>query len=658
MLSVRPFPVPSPFRQTAILGALLLCLSVLPWRGAEARIAVQTEAEAVPSLLILPSKLRGDGTIQTYSTGGNPEYTDHMKLLWSGTLELLETPENDPSGLQGVYRMTSGTARIDRGGGSISYGTGGGDLRGDWSTTLVGVERLEFHIFNEPGRGWSARANYSILVKKLRHFRQNGADWVSPISDRFAVHPSQMSQTRLPVLWGLSQPGQPPPFSMAANAVPVTVPAPVPGGTVTHHISASPRGSGGVKVIWADRNPAHLRPEGEPQDKVTVKLRITVPAGRRPVKWNVTPRTAQIKATGTKGDHAELSSMKPAAYKVTADLGGGQTPLKVTIYIVRVTISGSINRRPNGNLPKSLPPAGENRDDPARIRELRVKVEPSLAGSSHRVLLEASGDQAEAGLASLEPRELKATTMVKVRGETMTKEGFTGQLKVHAYVGRQECAQSEGFTVCAHPEEIRFHYREPWRNHPGDGPIAGLGPWYGALFTRNQAPGSEARSDSGNFHDLDAVELMEKVSISPTGWFDTIPAAGRNVQTAPAPATRRTGPDGSPAGDRHAIKIGPFELSAITQAALLNNGNAGGQTAMQKFIFHCKRCGAGGSTRSDGTLVGETVPSSGFRITYGLMRRKGGFTLRVEKTGAVHDGANPGFVDAPGPPGPEYVMVP
>jgi hypothetical protein len=158
-------------------------------------------------------------------------------------------------------------------------------------------------------------------------------------------------------------------------------------------------------------------------------------------------------------------------------------------------------------LPNSLPPR--------KTYQLKITVTPPLdfdrCATGQFIQLSIAGGGLDAGTATVSPDRITKTTTVTVQGLDPTKPDFSaqkkpqfaGRLKIQAKLdGKQLLAESQGFTVCAHPLNWREEFDSDIDETLQQKHVVGM---YVKLF---------CDSDSGDVKDLRGVMIKELLDFS------------------------------------------------------------------------------------------------------------------------------------------------
>ncbi len=234
-------------------------------------------------------------------------------------------------------------------------------------------------------------------------------------------------------------------------------------------------------------------------------------------------------------------------------------------------------------MPDSVPPG--------KTYEVEVTISNwSAHCAGKQIKLTIAGSGGDNGGASVSPDQLtgNGTFKVTVTGGAQTKPGNGGNLKIHAELDGAMKAESQGFTVCAHPVNYRDTYADDIDEPKRVGVVVQDG-W---------------DSDSGNFGDLDEAEDSEVVEYDP-------PTSPPYVVTGPA-------------------KNSPYQkANALTQDShTISRPKAGPKATWERrqvCIFKCHRCG----------VTDKVHPNSGFKIIHDVFQTGGsGWVHHVQKIGA------------------------
>ncbi len=342
---------------------------------------------------------------------------------------------------------------------------------------------------------------------------------------------------------------------------------------------------------------------------------------------------AQFRFTRYGDQTIELLVIKKIKGKALCD----RRVIKVKSVLVLV---GPVGR--SGEAGDALPPSVP----PDKTRVVSVLINPALRGTDYSVWFGVRGGGGAAGSAALrqsggssvsEVVQLKESANLQVLGQTQTDPGHAGELRVVGTFADRTLAESPGFSVCAHPNGIRFSFLQ-LRRGGNDGGAGAAGDHWGPVF--EIVPGSGVSSDSDRFADLDETELKEMLPnrLGSGFWAGAPVAQGGWVPTTRANPRLR---------DRHTISDntgGAGVMAALRRAADAANGNCGQEIQDQFFVFRCKRCGAG---EDDGVAV----PNSGFRIQKSAVRTVAGlfpkFRLTVRKVPFAVGSVGGGGIDRP-----------
>ena len=279
----------------------------------------------------------------------------------------------------------------------------------------------------------------------------------------------------------------------------------------------------------------------------------------------------------------------------------------VSVTVVKVEI-GDIIRGPN--LPFSI--------SPSRTFDVPVTITPSLEGTGHYIQIDVINSSAATGTATLTSNNrLTANGMVTIKGGAQTKVGNGGQLKIRAkFDGMKECAQSKGFTVCAHPIAIGFDFAGI------DSPLIFKGkPFWGAAYRLNFT------CDSGNNSDCSQTKISEVVKVITASAF----FAGAQDFRSDFMITT------DPQTDHHGEGSDNATLMKITMEEFNNTGI---RIDHQFFRFADARCGI-----SEDIVAGPKVPTSGFRITKTISKEGEMYFVNVKKEGVPNNGVQAGPVN-------------
>jgi type VI secretion system secreted protein VgrG len=222
---------------------------------------------------------------------------------------------------------------------------------------------------------------------------------------------------------------------------------------------------------------------------------------------------------------------------------------------------------------------------PTKRYEVEVTVTPQLEPGRFLEMSIVNGSD-DNGYAHVTPRQISTTTTVTVTGDVQTKPGKAGQLKIQATLDGVKKAESQGFTVCAHPTTVHNRYKSDI-----DGGTVGA------------AVSVSLDSDSGTVADLDQAEFSEKVQ---SGQKDSPPftVLGGSSNSGYLKANR------TDLVDSH---------STLTPSA----GPAGTETFSQLFVFKCHRCG----------VTDKVEPRSGFQILHRVFQSGSKWEHEMTKKG-------------------------
>jgi peptidoglycan hydrolase-like protein with peptidoglycan-binding domain len=221
---------------------------------------------------------------------------------------------------------------------------------------------------------------------------------------------------------------------------------------------------------------------------------------------------------------------------------------------------------PPVEMPPSVPPG--------KTYTVQITVDPPLTGSDF-IELSIINSGAATGTASVSPARIQRSTPVIVTGGTQSKPASGGQLKIQAKLNGTEIkATSDGFTVCAHPVNVKCTFFRDINDS----------------FAAGMIVADSLESDSNNFADLDEVEwseVVERFSRSDPPFHDGSGFVNNSGYLPVIP------PPGKFPGDTH-------------DEPRPSAGPRGISEKIQLHIFKCHRCGA----------VDKAVPNSGFDITH------------------------------------------
>ena len=239
----------------------------------------------------------------------------------------------------------------------------------------------------------------------------------------------------------------------------------------------------------------------------------------------------------------------PGVYNVTVTAKCGTCSEKtdsVQVTAVKVEISDVV-RGPG------LPPSVS----PTKDVEVEVTITPSLASTGQSVEFDVVNGDADNGTATVTENGTRTTSgTVTVEGGTQTEPGSHGQLRIRARLDGIEVVQSNGFSVCAHPDAVEHGASMPLVGDPEVGfDVVGMR----IEFTY--------RSDSGTNADLDQVMVSEFIgfAVEQTGSLAPVDfgAQRRQVAFVNGPGTRE---------DRHFL--GPTSYRERRRPNLLNQATS------------------------------------------------------------------------------------
>jgi peptidoglycan hydrolase-like protein with peptidoglycan-binding domain len=250
-------------------------------------------------------------------------------------------------------------------------------------------------------------------------------------------------------------------------------------------------------------------------------------------------------------------------------------PVAPTAANVSAVIRGNPYVRANASdagLPPSLPPG--------HAYEVNVDVIPPLSGSDF-IDLDVINTSMVNGIAVLTgPKQIQRQTVIAVLGTQQTEPGNAGQLQIQASLHGKVLANSNGFSVCAHPRSVIVdHIFKDVNDQTGIGMVVQ----------------ETVESDSGSLSHLDQVDMSELLQ----EWvWDDPPFPGSTRPIRASGYLPVIPPLGQIMGDRHVVP---------TPSA----GPKGKVQIFQVHMFKCKRCGA----------TDKPVPFSGFEILQELSQK-------------------------------------
>lgn len=339
----------------------------------------------------------------------------------------------------------------------------------------------------------------------------------------------------------------------------------------------------------------------------------------------VSPSLGGMSAIDLSGSTTFNCSTAPAGalwtptVRLTASAQGGQMyPVVIcrtyfwdAVIVVKVEI-GNVVR--GTDLPFSLPPGGQT--------DVNVTIAPSLAGSGHSFTFDVINCSADNGTATVVGNSIRTSDgTIRLQGLQQTEEGHAGSLEIRArFDGTTECAVSSGFSVCAHPLEVRFTYTGI------DSPIVRNGKEYwGASYNLELVAG-----DGQGLLDCDKTKMAENIDIvSRTGLWVGIPLFESGVFHATLAGNL----------DHH---ITGGAATAAEEKTLMDAAGFDGYCIVdQYFRYSCSRCGI-----AENLTGGPMVPTSGFRITKTMSKDAAGkYWFHVKKEGKANNDVSAGTVD-------------
>jgi hypothetical protein len=271
-------------------------------------------------------------------------------------------------------------------------------------------------------------------------------------------------------------------------------------------------------------------------------------------------------------------------------------------------------------------------DTPPSVKRIPPRVDTDVAvtvtggGSpAPTVMLSIEGAGTTNGTAKINggaTHNLTSSETVKLKGETQTKPGNAGKLKLVASQGTNRLAESNAFSVAAYPKEIGFQFNRILRNETfPDTPDASF---WGATYMLSFV------SDSGVNDDCDKTKLSENVLVdTATGVW-----AGRTPKTSNFHITTH------PQTDDHAYGAAN---AAIVKSKMDSNPSSK-VVYHQFFRFADERSGI-----AEDKAAGPKVPTSGFKISHAFTvpRTCGGskYFVHAQKEGFANNGVAAGTVD-------------
>jgi hypothetical protein len=245
-------------------------------------------------------------------------------------------------------------------------------------------------------------------------------------------------------------------------------------------------------------------------------------------------------------------------------------------------------------MPPSVPPR--------KSYAVQVSIVPPLTGGDV-IDISIVNSSPQNGTATVAPNRITKTATVIVTGGQQTEPGNAGKLQIQASLNGTIKAVSPGFSICAHPLNLRSKILEK-----------GLAKDFkdgGDVFTDISAGAivhETLESDSGVFDDLDKGEWSEVVEMlqRPSPPWPQGSGIVNNSGFKPIKP-----PDRTIIGDQHLdSRPGP--------------GPAAVAERLQAHMFNCFRCGANEAA----------VPNSGFSITHNVTdpQNNGKFRYQFKKT--------------------------
>lgn len=230
------------------------------------------------------------------------------------------------------------------------------------------------------------------------------------------------------------------------------------------------------------------------------------------------------------------------------------------------------------------------------------------------------------GTASIEGKNtLSGTDTIKVHGDAMTQPGHGGNLVIVGKLNGGEIARSAGFSVCAHPQNIKYKRFKVLKNSMWD--IDPERRW-GAAYVMEVG---DVTSDSGMKDDLANVKIAEVIETTEqSGWFKDVPETQVNKWL---PIT-----GGGTIYDLNTIHAPPYLLDSF-----LSGLKSGKSDSSQYHRFSCPCCGTIEDFRSSPIVEGGC-----FRITKTLSpdTLPGWWKLHIRHAGETNPlGYSPGTVE-------------
>lgn len=343
-----------------------------------------------------------------------------------------------------------------------------------------------------------------------------------------------------------------------------------------------PTTAAAVAAFKRKQQPQILNFEGKIDDIVGIK---TMAALDGAMEKRIDPAVVIGRFTGpTIPVTPSLRSIRPATKSI---FGSPGVSVSSTIRsVIRGNPYVPQGASPGDGMPDSLPPT--------KTYAVLVTVEPSLDSTGQFIELSIINSSGDNGSATVFPNRITKSATVIVTGGAQTTPEHAGQLQIQAKLdGNTVKATSAGFSVCAHPLNMAETFGRDINTDSAVGVILRVA----------------TQSDSGQFSDLDKVEVSEVVEqfrkdeppfkegsgfVNNSGFGPIIPPRGQSVTDTHAEPRPAPGPKGK-------------------------------SNRIQLHIFNCKRCGA----------VNKVVPKSGYDITHEVFLVGRVFKHRVTKVGAA-----------------------
>ncbi|MBI4586147.1 MAG: hypothetical protein HY717_19220, partial [Planctomycetes bacterium] len=273
-------------------------------------------------------------------------------------------------------------------------------------------------------------------------------------------------------------------------------------------------------------------------------------------------------------------------------------------------------------LPFSLPPD--------KTHDVQVEISPSLSGK--KIEFKVEGSNPINGRAEVTANANRTTSgPITIRGILSTSPGNEGRLKIVALIDGNASAESDRFSVCAHPSKVSFRFLNTVSK------VIESKVHWGAVY------GLEVESDSGILGDLNKTKVAENIIMVftsgyieslnlSTGVFESSTGAILDLNTfSSSSATLARGNLAS-----YASKIGAGSGETVL----------GHQVDDQFFRFSCERCNI-----PEDINKGPKIPKSGFRHDLKLKRKlitspiQEQFFVHTSKSSFANNGVEAGNVD-------------